>query len=435
MTGPADVAVASRPANAPAARRDFGLLWSGQTLSLFGDRFMVLALPLLAVTTLGVSPAHAALLAFALYLPFLALGLPAGAVVDRVSRRRAMLVANAAQAVTFGLIWLLAATGVLSFALLVALVLVSGCAMVFFQVAYASFLPGLLPDPRDLHRGNARLALSESTSKVFGPAVAGPVIAGFGVLGAIAANAVSFLASVATIVLIRHREPVRPARRPDRGWVRRDIATGLRFVLGHPLLEPVLLCGTVYGLFLSVVDVTIVLYCRTVLGLPPQWIGVVIGAAAAGYLLGNLLCTALVDRLGVARALVLAASVSVAGIVAMPAFGSFGSTTGAVGLVAGSAVHCVGEGVFSPTALTLRQTRSPGDLLGRVASVQRFLIWGAVAMGSLLAAGVTAVLGLAGAVWFGAVGTVLCLPVLLRRGVRLAVFDREGDDARTTATP
>jgi hypothetical protein len=63
-----------------SGRRDFRLLWTGQSLSLLGDQFMVVALPLLAVTTLGVSAAQAALLPFALKLPFLVLGLPAGAI-------------------------------------------------------------------------------------------------------------------------------------------------------------------------------------------------------------------------------------------------------------------------------------------------------------------------------------------------------------------
>jgi hypothetical protein len=54
-----------------SGRRDFRLLWTGQSLSLLGDQFMVVALPLLAVTTLGVSAAHAALLPFALKLPIL----------------------------------------------------------------------------------------------------------------------------------------------------------------------------------------------------------------------------------------------------------------------------------------------------------------------------------------------------------------------------
>ena len=406
-----------------SAGRDFGLLWTGQSLSLFGDQFMTLALPLLAVTVLGASPAQAALLPFALFVPFLPLGLPAGAIVDRLPRRTVMLVCDGVQVLAFGAIWVLAVAGGLTFPLLFALILVSGCAVVFFQVAYTSYLPSLYDEADALHRGNTRLALSESSAKALGPMAAGPVIAALGLVGAVAANVASFAASLASLALIRHREPgtadLGIAREP--GWMRRDIAEGLRFALRHPMLRPVLACGTTYVLFLSMVETSLVLYCRNVLGLSPGWIGVVIGAAAAGYPVGNLLSARLIRRLGSPRTLVLAASVSVLGIVAMPALGSLGGPTGAIGLVAGSIIHCIGEGAFSPTSLTMRQVLTPAALLGRVGSVQRFLLWGAIALGSLLAAGTTALGGLAVAVWIGALGTVLCLPALLQRGIRAAM--------------
>ncbi|WP_433517317.1 MFS transporter [Nonomuraea sp. CA-143628] len=427
-----------RAGTAPLGRtadRDFGLLWAGQSLSLFGDQFMTLALPLLAVTVLGASPAQAALLPFALFVPFLPLGLPAGAIVDRLPRRTVMLVCDGVQVLAFGAIWVLAVLGGLTFPVLFALILVSGCAVVFFQVAYTSYLPSLYGEAEALHRGNTRLALSESAAKALGPMAAGPVITALGLVGAIAANMVSFAASLTSLALIRHRETGLEAATPgtapgsattpgsgrEPGWMRRDIAEGLRFALRHPILRPVLACGTAYVLALSMVETSLVLYCRNILGLSPSWIGVVIGAAAAGYPIGNLLSTRLIRRLGSPRTLVLAASVSVLGIVAMPALGSLGGTPGAIGLVAGSIVHCVGEGAFSPTSLTMRQVLTPASLLGRVGSVQRFLLWGAIALGSLLAAAATALGGLAAAVWIGALGTVLCLPALLQRGIRAAM--------------
>jgi MFS family permease len=416
-------------ANAPTARRDFGLLWTGQSLSLFGDQFMVLALPLLAVGVLGTSAAQAALLPFALFLPFLPLGLPAGAIVDRVPRRTTMLVCDGLQVVSFGAIWLLAAIHALSFLVLFLLVLLSGCAVVFFQVAYTSYLPELYRNADDLHRGNARLALSESTSRLVGPMVAGPVIRALGTVGAVAANALSFIASVVTLATIRHREPERQTTRRESGWLRRDIAAGLRFVMHHPMLQPIILCGTTYVLFLSVVETSLVLYCRIVLGLAPQWIGIVVGAAAGGFPIGNMISPRLARIAGTPRTLFFSASVSVAGLVAMPALGSIGGAAGAAGLVVGSVVHSIGEGAYGPASLTLRQTVSPPELLGRVGSVQRFLMWGAVSVGSLLAAGAIAVVGLSGAMWIGAVGTVLCLPVLVRRGVRTAIFSRESVQA------
>src|SRR5215470_7724411 len=162
-------------AEVPTARRDFRFLWAGQSLSLVGDQFMLVALPLLAVTTLGASVAQAALLPFALKLPFLFLGLPVGAILDRLRRRPTMIVCDAIQVVTCLAIAVLAVVDLLPFWLLLALVAVNGCATVFFQISYTSYLPAIVADERALHRGNARLGLSESVSRSSGPMLAGPM--------------------------------------------------------------------------------------------------------------------------------------------------------------------------------------------------------------------------------------------------------------------
>ncbi|KAA2267204.1 MFS transporter [Solihabitans fulvus] len=404
----------AEPVDAPTARRDFGMLWAGQSTSLLGDQFMVVALPLLAVTVLGTSNAQAALLPFALFLPFLPLGLPAGAILDRLRRRPTLIVCDTIQAACFLTVALLAWRHLLPFWLLMLLVGVSGCTTVFFQVAYNSYLPTLFADPRNLHRGNARLFFSESVSRSLGPVLAGPLIQFFGVVAAVFVNGVTRAVSVVSLLGIRHREERPPAVERERGWLVREIREGLRFVFGHPLLEPVLSCGSVYVLFLSMIDAIIVLYCKDVLHLNASWIGLVVGAAALGFPVGNMLSGRLIERWGTPRTLVFGAFVSVTGIVLMPIAGSAGS---AVGLVAGSIVHGVGEGSFGPTSLTLRQTVTPQGLLGRVNSVQRFLLWGAVPVGSLFASLSIKLAGLSWAMWIGALGTVLCLPPLVRRGV------------------
>lgn len=420
-------------ADSPTATGDFGKLWAGQSISLVGDQFMVLTLPLLAVGTLHASAAQAALLSMALYLPFLVIGLPAGAIVERLRRRTVLMLCDGVQFCAFGLVTLLSPTGALTFAALLALVGVAGCATVFFQVAYSSYLPTLFADGRRLHRANSRLFLSESLSQTLGPVAAGPVVAFLGAVWAVGLNAGSFLLSILAVLLIRTREPgpeAGTAGPAGLGWIARDIREGLRFVFRHPRLEPVILCGAVYVLFLTMVDASLVLYCGRVLGLGPIGIGLVIGAAATGFPVGNLLSGRIIDRVGVPRTLVLGAGVSVLGLVAMPVAGSLGSVAG---LVAGSIVHGLGEGTFGPTSLTLRQTASPPRLLSRVQSIQRFLIWGATPLGSGLAALAISVSGLTGAVWIGGVGTALCLPVLLRRGIRSAAFTRAASrEAATT---
>jgi MFS family permease len=403
---------------ASSERRDFALLWTGQSVSLLGDNAMVLALPLLAASVLGASPAQAALLPFALYLPFLLIGLPAGALIDRFRRRPTLIIADLVQAASFLAIAALAVIGALPFPILLLLVGVAGTAGVFFQIAYTSYLPSLLAHEHDLQRGNARLFLSESLARTAGPPATGPLIAAFGPIVAVAINATSSLLSVVSLTMIRHRELGGAAPRREPGWLAREIREGVGFVAGHPLLAPVIACGGVYVLFLSMVEASLVLYGRDVLGLSATGVGVVVGAAAIGFPVGNLVSTRAVARFGTAPTLVIGATVSVLGLVAMPLAGSVGSVAG---LVAAGVVHGVGEGAFGPAALTLRQTVTPAALLGRVNAVQRWVIWGAIPLGSLLAALTIHVAGLSAALWVGGVGTVACLPVLLRHGIRDAL--------------
>jgi MFS family permease len=408
---------------APQAGRgpyDFGLLWTGQSFSLIGDQIMGVALPLLAVSALGSSAAQAALLPFALYLPWLVVGLPAGVLVDRLPRRITAIVCDAVQIVIFALIALLIRLGALPFAVLFGLIVLSGCAAVFFQVAYTSYVPRLILDRKELARANARLSMSESTARTAGPMVAGPLIGLLGEAAAVAVNCISFVVSVVTLLGIRHRErPTPMVGRRDRR-VLRDMGDGMRFVFGNPILEPVFTCGSVYVLFLGIVQAVLVLYCRSVLHLGATEIGLVVGIAALGLPLGNLISNRVAERLGPPKALVLGATVSVVGLAIMPVAGSLGSVAG---LVAGSITHGVGEGVFNPTSLTLRQTITPDHILGRVNAAQRFLIWGAFPLGSALAALIISVAGLSTAMWVGGLGTMLCLIPLLRRGILQALRD------------
>jgi MFS family permease len=395
---------------------DFWKLWSGQLLSLMGDSFLILALPLFAVTELHVTTARAALLPFALSVPFLVVSLPAGALIDRWRRRTVMLVCDAAQAGAFGAIVLLAHLHALAFPVLMSLLAVSGCAAVFFQVACTSFLPGLVRDPDRLHQGNARLYLSQSVARTLGPVTAGPVISVLGPVGAIAANACSFLSSLLAVGGISHRESRAPRRR-DRARVRltSEIGQGLRFVLRHPVLEPVLSAGTVYVFFLSMLDATLVLYLRFSRGMPTGEIGIVLGLAAIGAPLGSIASKHLSHRWGTSGAMVLSAAINVAGTATMPLSATLGWTPG---LIAGGLAQGFGDAVFGPISLTLRQNAAGPDLAGRVNSIQRFLLWGTIPLGSAAASATITLTGLPTTLWIGGLGTILCLPTLMRRGVR-----------------
>jgi MFS family permease len=193
----------------------------------------------------------------------------------------------------------------------------------------------------------------------------------------------------------------------------------MNFVWRHPLLEPMILCSTSYVLFCTMAETCLVLYCLQILHLSTAAIGLVVGAATAGFPLGNLLSVRYVKRFGGVPVLVMSAGISVLGLILIPIMGSLGSVTG---LVLASIIHGAGEGIFSPTATTLRQTETPELLRGRMNSVQRFCVWGATPIGSFLTAIAIHQVGINGALWVGGLGTVVCLPLLVRRGIAQEVL-------------
>jgi len=180
---------------------------------------------------------------------FLLVALPAGLIVDRVAKRRLMIVCDASRMLILGSVVVAAALGVLTMGQLFAVALLTGLATVFFDVAYQSYVPSLIARDQ-VHDGNAKLGATQAFSLVAGPGLGGAL---FGLLkaGAMAADALSYGISTATLLLIRAREP-----RPDRAGsgvglagLRRELFAGLTFVFGHPVLRKIAACTGTANLF------------------------------------------------------------------------------------------------------------------------------------------------------------------------------------------
>ncbi len=158
-------------------------------------------------------------------LAFLVVGLPAGAWVDRWRRRRVLVTGDVVRGLallTLPVAWLLDA---LTIPQLYAVALVVGVATVFFDVAYQSYQPDLVPGDR-IGEGNATLQASQSVAQVLGPAVGGIGIRALGATLVIALDALSFLGSVAFTLRIRHVDtppPSAPPRRESRGKATRPL--------------------------------------------------------------------------------------------------------------------------------------------------------------------------------------------------------------------
>jgi MFS family permease len=397
------------------AHLDFRRLWIGETVSQFGTMISQLALPLVAILVVHATTWEVGLLGAFQTVPFLLVGLPAGAWVERMRFRSVLIVNDLARAAALGSIPLAALLGALSIGQLYAAALVAGVATVFFDVAYQSYLPELVGRDR-LVTGNARLQASESVSQIAGPSAAGLLIQALTAPYAVLADALSFLWSAAWITAIEARPP-RPERKPDR-HLGREIREGLRFVLGNPLLRAIAMCTGTANLFGAISQAVFYVLLARDLHIAPGIIGLITSAAAVGGLAGALGATRFAARLGQGPAIWMSTlAIAPCGFVA-----PFAQRGWSLGLLA-VAEAGIGTGavLYNITQVSFRQGLCPPELLGRMNATMRFLVWGTLPLGGVIGGGLGTLIGVRATLLVAAAGGALAfLPAFLSplRGMR-----------------
>lgn len=384
--------------------RDFRQLFFADTISQLGSQVSLLALPLTAVLTLDASTFEVGALTACGTVPFLLVGLPAGAWVDRMSRRTVLIASDVGRAlvlVTVPVAWLF---GALTMPQLYAAALLAGVFTVFFDVAYQSYLPSLVGREQVI-AGNSILEGVRGVSQLGGRTAAGLLIQAFAAPLTIGIDAASFAFSALFIGSIDAREE-RTGQRP-RGRLGAEIMEGIRFVLGNALLRAIALSTASFNLFSSMrAALLIVLLART-LQLTGGLIGAFYAVVAAGGLLGALLAARVSRRLGTGRAIWLSTLLLGAFSLTVPL-----AARGAMLWVAagGFAASAVANSVYNITQISLRQQLTPEHLLGRLNATMRFLVWGTMPLGGLIGGAAGEVFGVRPALWINAVG--LLLPVV-----------------------
>ncbi|MEU5785477.1 MFS transporter [Micromonospora lupini] len=367
-----------RPTGGLLRHRDFRLLWAGQTVSSIGSNVTTVALPLVAVAVLDASTFQVAVLTAAAWLPWLLIGLPAGAWVDRLPRRPLMVVCDLLCALAFLSVPVTAALGRLTVEQLLLVALGAGTARVFFETADQVYLPVLLR-PEQLPEGNAKLQATQTASYVVGPGIAGLIAQLTGAVAALLLDALTFLLSAVLLLRIRTAEP-RPTRRDRSRSLRRDIAEGLRFVARDPYLRVLTVYGAASNIGLTGYQAVLVVFLVRELRLAPGLVGVLVGVMSVGGIIGALLATALARRCGTARAMLIGAALTgpPALLMAAPGVGLVWPALGGVLIGLGVAIGNVVKGAF-------RQTYTPHHLLGRVTVSMHLLNFGAIPLAAVLA--------------------------------------------------
>ena len=169
-------------------QRDFRLLWTGDAVSGIGNGVTTVVLPLIALRELEASNFQIGALASAVWLPWLIVGLPAGAWIDRLPRRPIMMIANAACALLFASVAIAGLMGAVTYGHLLLVALLTGTATVFFQAAYHAYLPTVL-DEADLVEGNSKIQGAEAATRVIGPSIGGLLVATVGLAAGLLVDA------------------------------------------------------------------------------------------------------------------------------------------------------------------------------------------------------------------------------------------------------
>ncbi|MFF5207347.1 MFS transporter [Streptosporangium sp. NPDC000396] len=362
------------PAASGGLGRRFWSLFASSTVSNLGDGIGRVALPLLAVT-LTRDPVLVAALSSLTFLPWVLFAIVSGALVDRLDRRKAMVVAEFTRAVVVGLLAAAVLTGQAAMWMLFVAAFALGAIETIYDNAVHSLLPAVVRRDQ-LEKANGRVEAAAVVTDGFLGAPVGSAL--FVVAAAIPfmANSVGFLLAGVLLFLLpgRYRAEAvsdRPAN------LRREIGEGVRWLWNHKALRGITLIGTLSAGMNQAAMAVLVLFVVDVLRLPAAAFGWFALASGAGGVAGGLVAPVLVRRWPRAAVMAVAMTVSGAGFTLAGLFPSTAMLAIVSTLVGGSLL------VWNVLIMSVRQTLIPAHLFGRVLGVIRTLLWGLIPVGAL----------------------------------------------------
>lgn len=356
--------------------RNFRLLWTGQLISFTGSMMQTAAI-LWHVSILA--PPDRKGLALGMVglvriLPVIFFSIAGGVVADARDRRRVMLVTQSFQAITATVLAAATISGHATLLWVYAIAALTGAAGAFDGPARQSLVPNLVPRE---HLPNA-IGLNTilfQTASVLGPSLGGILIAAFGIGWVYALNAVSFLAVIAALIMMRDLPERKNGEAADLNW--RSAIEGFRFVFKTPLIRGSMLLDF-FATFFSSATALLPIFAQDILKVGPREYGTLYAASSVGALLAGLFMVHWIERIR-GRGPVLFAAVFGYGI-ATVVFGlsrSFWITFLCLALVGATDI------VSTVLRNVIRQLQTPDTLRGRMTSVNMIFFMGGPQLGEL----------------------------------------------------
>src|SRR5688572_631359 len=401
---------------------DFLKLWSAESISLLGTQISQLAIPLAAILVLDASAFEVAAVGVAEFLPFLLFALPAGVWVDRLRRKPILVAGDFGRAVALATIPLAWAFDALTIWQLYVVGFVVGVFTVFFDVAYQSYLPSLVPRAR-LVEGNSKLEVSRSTAQIGGPGLGGLLVEAITAPYAVVVDAVSFVWSGLLLMRIRaHEERPAPTEAPS---MRREIIEGVRYIVRDPRWRAISLYVSTVNFCWAVAFSIVLVYAVRVLGLSAGMIGLIFALGNLGALGGAILSARIGARLGIGRTIVLSGALGGFASLLIPLAPRDNPVPFLVAAQVGTGVGIV---LYNVTAISLMQALTPPRLLGRMNASRRWIVWGTIPLGGLTGGALAETIGLRETLFAGTIAASLCFLFLLAKPLRTIKELPESDE-------
>lgn len=383
-------------------RAPFYRYWLSGFLTDFGNGIRLAAFPLLAAQITR-SPAAVAAVTTVQGLPWLLLGGGLGLVVDRVDRRRLMVIVDAARVLVVAGLAAAVLVHAAGLALIYLTAFVTGTGSALRATAAVSCVPRLV-EPADLDKANGRMIAGQ----VVGNELAGPAAGGwlFGMAAVLpfAVNAGTLGIAVLLLLTLPAVFAPAPRERRDQGAgqsrlssARHDLAEGLRWVRQHRAIRDVTIMAGVASAMDAAWFAVLVLYVTQVLHQRPGAYGLLLAVAAIGGVIAGGTSAALTRRIGPWRSLL------ATGLVMAATQAGLGMNSNVIVAAALLLVSSAAFALFNVTAVTMRQRQVPDELLGRVTSVYYTVTQGSEALGAIAGGALAATAGIRAPMLAGAI--------------------------------
>lgn len=396
---------------------DYRSLWIGQVISAAGSQMQFAALNWQIYDLTG-SPLALGGIGLVRVVPILIFSLLGGAFADAHDRRKLLLITQSLLTLVAVALAVFALRGATTITSIYVLTAIGAAAIAFDNPSRQALIPSLVPRE---HLPNA-FAISSTgfqVATIAGPVFAGVVIGKFGVAAAYLLNAVSFLAVIVALLLLRYRPPVEEAR---TGTVSIEaLKEGIAFVRNTPILVSTMTLDFL-ATFFSSATALLPIFAKDILRVGPQGFGYLSACPAIGSLITGSLMTVLPPIQSQGRAMLWAVLV-------------YGLATIGFGLSESflvSAIFLAGTGAADTVSTvlrqTIRQTITPDRLRGRMVSVNMIFFMGGPQLGEMEAGVVAKFTNAATSVVVGGIGCVLTAAVVAARSPMLRRYRLSGEE-------